>query len=82
MQILSPTGGSVNQVQVYNNNIYIGGISNQPIDGLNNPGGPGGESVYWINGIQNIVTAALNPRRVSFAFSTPLQFLYLGLMYM
>ncbi len=67
MQILSPTGGSASQVQVYNNTIYIGGISGQSSN--SNPGGPGGENVYWINGVQNNISASLNPGRVSFAFS-------------
>ena len=69
MQILSPTGGSASQVQVYNNTLYIGGISGQSTSGLTNPGGPGGENVYWINGVQNNISASLNPGRVSFAFS-------------
>jgi hypothetical protein len=69
MQILSPTGGLARQVQVYNNYIYIGGISGQSTGGLLNPGGPGGESVYWINGIQNIVSSSLNPAPISFAIA-------------
>jgi hypothetical protein len=69
MQILSPTGGFASQVQVYKNNIYIGGISNQTIGALSNPGGPGGESVYWINGVQKNITALLNPGPTSIAFS-------------
>jgi hypothetical protein len=69
MQILSSTGGSASQVQVYNNTIYIGGISGQSTSGLFNPGGPGGESVYWINGIQNIISLSLNPGYTSFAIS-------------
>jgi hypothetical protein len=69
MQILSPTGGYASQVQVYKNNIYIGGISNQTIGALSNPGGPGGESVYWINGVQKNISAVLNPGPTSLAFS-------------
>ena len=69
MQILSPTGGSASQVQVHNNILYIGGISGQSTSGLTNPGGPGGENVYWVNGVQNNISASLNPGRVSFAFS-------------
>ena len=69
MQILSPTGGSASQVQVYNNTVYIGGISGQSTSGLSNPGGPGGENVYWTNGVQNTISATLNPWRTSFAFS-------------
>ena len=69
MQILSPTGGSASHVHVYNNTIYIGGISGQSTSGNLNPGGPGGENVYWINGVQNIISASLNPGWPSFALS-------------
>ncbi len=69
IQILSPTGGSAFQVQVHNNTVYIGGISGQSTSGVSNPGGPGGNNVYWINGIQNIISSSLNPGRTSFAFS-------------
>jgi hypothetical protein len=69
MRVLSATGGSASQVQVYNNTLYIGGISGQSTSGLINPGGPGGENVYWINGVQNNISASLNPGQVSFAFS-------------
>jgi hypothetical protein len=69
MQVLSPTGGSASQVQVYNSTLYIGGISGQSTSGFNNPGGPGGENAYWINGVQYKISASLNPGRVSFAFS-------------
>jgi hypothetical protein len=68
VQILSPTGGMANQVQVYNNYIYIGGVSGQSTSGVSNPGGPGGDNVYWINGNQNNISASLNPIRTSFAF--------------
>ena len=60
-QILSPTGGMANQVQVYNNRVYVGGISGQDTSGIINFGGPGGENVYWVNGAQTIISSSLNP---------------------
>jgi hypothetical protein len=69
LHILSPSGGYATQVQVYDNAIYIGGVSGQSTSAGFNPGGPGGYNVYWINGIQNNISSSLNPGRTSFAIS-------------
>jgi hypothetical protein len=57
---LSSTRGSAEQVLVWNNAVYVSGVDGESLS--LNPGGPGGEYVFWKDGVQNnVATAGLNP---------------------
>jgi sulfur transfer complex TusBCD TusB component (DsrH family) len=57
---LSSTKGTADQVLVWNNAVYVSGIDGESLS--LNPGGPGGEYVYWKDGVaNNVVMAGVGP---------------------
>jgi putative NIF3 family GTP cyclohydrolase 1 type 2 len=54
--MLSTSIGTASQVIVSGNNVYVAGVDGESASSLLSPGGPGGQYVYWKNGIQNNIS--------------------------
>ena len=61
-EVLSSSIGYASQIILSGNNVYVAGISGQ--NNNSSPGGPGGEYVYWKNGIQQNIIAG-GPEEIS-----------------
>jgi len=53
--ILASSKGSASQIIISGSDLYVSGICKQNL--YSSPGGPGGEYVYWKNGIQHDIVA-------------------------